>query len=414
MIDRIMSQTSCAPNLPASFKLSSQSSLELSRSDQKLAPTKVSEFLKPIGSKYLQQSSLRCSVIETGPSPPVHSQSIGYNIDQYNDRQHEAFSYTTQGDHVDAARTWDMIVAQSIEQPTAANNVVVRAAANHSPQQAHNYISHKMVASGLDDEQLTNTASGNNQSQKYNFQYQDEMSRMRERLFRLLSKVPIHVETEPVGCGLTADASSVSPSSSSSSSSSSTSKQQSSKLPKSQHCKFIDREPLIIKYYNDRTLPELIEQHFGCSLIKHNYNNREPLMNQMEIVFGKRISPSDHRCRQQQATNNRRHDNSQAKINVSDEQVWSMAQFNHSTPGSIGAPNQLKSWYHLSMDNSVNGRSSRRSSIKVVQISPRQHQKQLQRNGCSDVPANSQAKGECFCSPSMGLISKIGHANLRS
>lgn len=89
----------------------------------------------------------------------------------------------------------------------------------------------------------------------YQEHYQNELNKMRERLFRMLSKVPIHVETSPVqhqtkpisvGQSMT------------------TANQQ----PRTNF-----REPLIIKYYHEQSLADIIELHFACSLVKYNQDN---------------------------------------------------------------------------------------------------------------------------------------------
>lgn len=110
------------------------------------------------------------------------------------------------------------------------------------------------------------TANQNqNQNQSYQVQYQEEFNRMRERLFRMLSKVPIQVETEPNSWSPIQRANSL-PASTSSSSSSAL-----STCSRNSTSRRIDREPLLIKYYNDRFLNDILEQHFGCALIKHNF-----------------------------------------------------------------------------------------------------------------------------------------------
>lgn len=78
--------------------------------------------------------------------------------------------------------------------------------------------------------------------------YHEEFNRMRERLFRILSKVPIQVETNGTSQG------------------------QEEGKGASKRCKVIDREPVTIKYYNQRSLAEILELHFSCSLIKHNFS----------------------------------------------------------------------------------------------------------------------------------------------
>lgn len=112
---------------------------------------------------------------------------------------------------------------------------------------------------------LNNNNSSNNQSsanKDHKLHYQEEFNRMRERLFRLLSKVPIQVETVTNECDSNATASS---------STSSSSSQSQNILKK------INAEPLIIKYYNERSLSDIIDQHFGCSLIRHNFEHGVPL-----------------------------------------------------------------------------------------------------------------------------------------
>lgn len=76
--------------------------------------------------------------------------------------------------------------------------------------------------------------------------YQDDFNRMRERLFRLLSKVPIQVET------LATDSA---PSSSQRTEDG------------------LAWQPLVIKYYHERSLADILELHFGCSLIKYDHEH---------------------------------------------------------------------------------------------------------------------------------------------
>lgn len=126
------------------------------------------------------------------------------------------------------------------------------------------------------------------QNQSYQQQYQEEFYKMRERLFRMLSKVPIQVETEPSlswqrylqrpNCSPVhqLDAASASSSAStsnsvSSASSTSTSTPTTSSARLVASSRKIDQETLIIKYYNDRSLNDILEQHFGCALINHNF-----------------------------------------------------------------------------------------------------------------------------------------------
>lgn len=74
----------------------------------------------------------------------------------------------------------------------------------------------------------------------------DEFNGIRERLFRLLSKVPIQVESERSVAG------------------------SSKQLPPG---------PLLIKYYHERTLADLLELHFACSLVKSEQTGNNWLSN---------------------------------------------------------------------------------------------------------------------------------------
>lgn len=113
----------------------------------------------------------------------------------------------------------------------------------------------------------------------YQVQYYDEFNKMREKLFRLLSKVPIQVEPM-IGCiasqsaaaaaATTAAAAAADNQCCSSSSSSSISSQQSSSR---QQPSMIDRKPLLIKYYNEKFLNDILDLHFNCSLMKLNFEN---------------------------------------------------------------------------------------------------------------------------------------------
>lgn len=83
---------------------------------------------------------------------------------------------------------------------------------------------------------------------------------MRERLFRLLSKVPIQVETV-------------------------SSTTLSTLLPSSSR-KPAEREPLMIKYYKETSLTDILELHFNCSLLKHNYERGFSLVNNAQPALG--------------------------------------------------------------------------------------------------------------------------------
>lgn len=102
--------------------------------------------------------------------------------------------------------------------------------------------------------------------------YYDEFNRMREKLFRLLSKVPIQVEPM-INCN-GAQSSTDNPAGGSSSASS-PSQQSTSRQAQQQHTtnNMIDRKPLLIKYYNEKSLNEILDLHFNCSLLKFNFEN---------------------------------------------------------------------------------------------------------------------------------------------
>jgi len=87
------------------------------------------------------------------------------------------------------------------------------------------------------------SASKSSDQLSYHAQYQEEFCKVRERLFRMLSKVPVQIETPQAGSATT----------------------------KPQTPKTVDREPLIVKYYNDKSLESILDLHFSCSLMKHSY-----------------------------------------------------------------------------------------------------------------------------------------------
>ena len=63
----------------------------------------------------------------------------------------------------------------------------------------------------------------------------------------------------------------------SSSSSSTSSASSTSSSSTSRHLqKTIKRQPLVIKYYNERSLADILELHFSCSLSKHNLTLESP------------------------------------------------------------------------------------------------------------------------------------------
>lgn len=104
----------------------------------------------------------------------------------------------------------------------------------------------------------------NSSSQPNETNHQDQFNKLRERLFRLLSKVPIQVETVEPSAPIESKNKIISGISCSSSSCSSISS------PRCQQKKITDRKPLLIKYYNERSLSEILSLHFGCSLMSRN------------------------------------------------------------------------------------------------------------------------------------------------
>lgn len=72
----------------------------------------------------------------------------------------------------------------------------------------------------------------------------EELNQIRERLFRTLSKVPIQVESSPKSPSRPEGAPAG---------------------PRNQL-----KQPLVIKYYHERSLADVLELHFACSLVKHN------------------------------------------------------------------------------------------------------------------------------------------------
>lgn len=117
------------------------------------------------------------------------------------------------------------------------------------------------------------TTSSNFSQSQYQFQHQEEANKMRERLFRLLSKVPIQVQTIQANNSPKTSTPSSQPQGPSSSSSGSGSSN-SLTTNQSEQQEACNREPLIIKYYNERYLAEILDLHFSCSLKKHNNDRR--------------------------------------------------------------------------------------------------------------------------------------------
>lgn len=301
-------------------------------------------------------------------------------VDEFNGGEHGSigtFIVQQSGDHkddqyqssyaatqtADAARTWDLVV------PTCAAAAISTTTNHHRQHNGNKYQSqptrHKAEAS---DE----TASGEEaiNEQKYYFHYQDEMSRMRERLFRLLSKVPIHVETEPISCS--------SNGSHPANTLATTSKQQQQHVKSiPRQSRVIDREPLIIKYYKDRTLSELIDQHFGCSLIKHNFEHKEPLLNE---IANSSCSNQNVPCQLLETTNHQ-------------QRTWSSAHNQHSSSamGITGrGPNQLVSWHHL--DQSMWQAQQQQRSAELAKRPNRSRPQK--RNGCLAASSLPPTKGE--------------------
>lgn len=101
------------------------------------------------------------------------------------------------------------------------------------------------------------TLSASKSKSHHEHQQDDYPSVMRERLLRLLSKVPIQVETiKPRQYEHRSQGSSPSTSN-------------------KQPVKVCTREPLIIKYYHEKSLNELIELHFACSLASQQQQNSD-------------------------------------------------------------------------------------------------------------------------------------------
>lgn len=130
---------------------------------------------------------------------------------------------------------------------------------------AQNRHSHKHMKTGADKSMGPRVNCQTSVAKDHKLHYQEEFNKMRERLFRLLSKVPIQVESVNSDYEPSSSSTSATPSSSSSS------------LSQSQGFRKINRKPLIIKYYNERSLTDILDQHFGCSLIKHNFEHGVPL-----------------------------------------------------------------------------------------------------------------------------------------
>lgn len=118
--------------------------------------------------------------------------------------------------------------------------------------------------------QLDINNDNNNSKRAY---YQDQFNKLKERLFRNLSKVPIQVESleRPISEELTDQSQRVLVTQSSSSSCSSSSNSSSnSSGSKSTSSRFNEWRPLLIKYYQERAASEVLNLHFGCSLMSHN------------------------------------------------------------------------------------------------------------------------------------------------
>lgn len=154
-----------------------------------------------------------------------------------------------------------------------ANHLQMMFTQNH--QQA-NYKQHGKISDKLNTSHSTINqinATHADLIKDHKLHYQEEFNKMRERLFRLLSKVPIQVETVANDDTSTNNSNSGNNSilATCSSASASASASSSSSSSQSQNSKKINREPLLIKYYNERSMTDILDQHFGCSLIKHNY-----------------------------------------------------------------------------------------------------------------------------------------------
>lgn len=91
---------------------------------------------------------------------------------------------------------------------------------------------------------------------------------MRERLFRLLSKVPIHVETIKTSTNIEAQSKLQTDLAKKKCKKTTNNNQQ----QQQQQQKTFEhlRQPLVIKYYQDRSLYEILELHFACSLLNAN------------------------------------------------------------------------------------------------------------------------------------------------
>lgn len=97
----------------------------------------------------------------------------------------------------------------------------------------------KMANVSSSNNNNTSNNSGNSNSSDH---CHERMNKLRERLFRILSKVPIQVapiqQIQPDG---------------------------------SKKIVSIDKEPLVIKYYSERHMRDILDLHFESSLIKHNH-----------------------------------------------------------------------------------------------------------------------------------------------
>lgn len=196
---------------------------------------------------------------------------------------------------------------------------------------------------------LSQAHNSQSQNQNHQLQYPEKFYKMRERLFRMLSKVPIQVETEPkmfnqqhysrklqdsspVHLTNSASTSISTPNSASTSVLSVASSTCSSS--RSDSSRRIDQEALIIKYYHDKSLNDILDQHFGCALINHNCV--------LDLALGSHQPPPQ----QQQQQSSHFLDNSGAIVNLGNVSNFVADQHHQSTYYIATTDNEM---YHESL-----------------------------------------------------------------
>lgn len=169
--------------------------------------------------------------------------------------------------------------------------------------------------------------------------HQDQVSRMRERLFRHLSKVPIKVESVSRE---THEASPGGRHPNDQPSNSSRKRSFSERL----------RDPLVIQYYHEKALTNIIELHFACSLTKPSLQQQQ----QQALVAGKQKTQTLNGSNAALATPN----SARSKISAINKSASSKCS---GTSSSATARHQVQSTNVSRVTTNNHGRQQTKSSI---------------------------------------------------